>query len=715
MRALGVVLLSFALVALGIVPGWAHLPSDMNQPMGPAGVAASPAPTPDARANADSLIGWPSGPRVTAERKWEDEFLRVPSPDNALAIEEKLSSVPHRAGTQADYATALFVRDRLQADGFDARLVPYDVFFTGPITESLALVAPQAVTLDLIEGDPAHRTAGERLAGPPFMENSGDGDVTAPLFYLNHGDPDDWQTLDDLHVVVPPGSVVIERLGGFSRDPWAAQRKWDELKKRKVAGLIVYYDPVSDGVYGGEPWPNGNWKNNFMAERIGGPQPGIGAFTPPGDPTLPGQAPLPGIKHLDYQDIPHSDIPELMVTQSVARALMRSLDGSVLPDESWHDGFEMVERVGAGATRVHLVVKMERKVVRIWNVIGRLRGAIKPNEIVTIGSHRDAMTFGAIDPGSGTTVMMQVADGFKKLTDANWKPDRTIEIASWDGHELGLYGSLSRAYAEGPDLRKHVVQYINTDQLTPGPPVVGSMSLELWEFGREIAALVKGLDGRPLLASETPKKPVMRPPGGGSDHQTYIYMLGVPGSSTGYYGHFGAHHTAEDTIEGLKTYDPGMKQAVITAQYTGVQAMRAAGAERMPLRLTPVPTQLLLDLDAFARLPQLAGVDLKPLHGELAAYAFAAAKFDHQLFLAERAGDASALDVLETKAMLARDVFWMPDGLAYNKYWHTIDRNVLPYPELAVAAFAPQDREAKVKAALDRLTAAIDRAIAAIS
>jgi hypothetical protein len=241
------------------------------------------------------------------------------------------------------------------------------------------------------------------------------------------------------------------------------------------------------------------------------------------------------------------------------------------------------------------------------------------------------------------------------------------------------------------------------------------MSLELWEFGREIAALVKGLDGRPLLASETPKKPVMRPPGGGSDHQTYIYMLGVPGSSTGYYGHFGAHHTAEDTIEGLKTYDPGMKQAVITAQYTGVQAMRAAGAERMPLRLTPVPTQLLLDLDAFARLPQLAGVDLKPLHGELAAYAFAAAKFDHQLFLAERAGDASALDVLETKAMLARDVFWMPDGLAYNKYWHTIDRNVLPYPELAVAAFAPQDREAKVKAALDRLTAAIDRAIAAIS
>jgi N-acetylated-alpha-linked acidic dipeptidase len=687
--------------------------SDADQQVNAGAAPASPAPSPDARANVDSLIGWPSGPRVVQERAWEDRFMTMPSSAGAAAIEAKLSSVPHRAGTPADYATALFVRDRLIADGFDAKLVPYEVFFTSPTTESLELTAPQTIPFDLLEGDPAHHTDAERSAGPPFMEFSGDGDVAGPLFYINHGNPEDWKALADLGVNVPPGAIVVERLGAFSRDPRASQRKWDELKSHHVAGVIVYYDPFDDGVYAGDVWPAGNFKNNTMAERIGGFRPGIAALQPPGDQTLPGQAPVPGKPHLAYAETPHADIPELMVTQSVARTLMRNLNGTVIPRE-WHDGFEMVEHAGGNA-RVHLVVKMERKVVRIWNVIGRLRGATKPDEIVTIGSHRDAMVFGAIDPGSGTTVMLQDADGFKQLLEAGWKPDRTIEIASWDGHELGLYGSISRAYAEGPELRKHVVQYINTDQLTTGPPFVEAMSPELWAFGRELAAYVKGLDGKPLLAGNTPKSPLMRTPGGGSDHATYIYWLGIPSSSTGYYGHFGAHHSAEDNIAGLQTYDPGLKQAVITAQFTGVQAMRAAGAERMPLRLSDVPAALLVDLDAAVRMPQFADVDFGPLRKDLLAYRSAAAAFDAKLQAAERAGDTATLDALESKAMLARDAFWMSDGLSYNRYWHTIDRYISAFPEVNYAAFETQDRAAKVTAALDRLRAAIARAIAAIS
>ena len=51
-------------------------------------------------------------------------------------------------------------------------------------------------------------------------------------------------------------------------------------------------------------------------------------------------------------------------------------------------------------------------------------------------------------------------------------------------------------------------------------------------------------------------------------------MLGVLSTSNGYYGSFGAHHTAEDNLDGLRTYDPGMREAVVTAQVTGIQAMR---------------------------------------------------------------------------------------------------------------------------------------------
>ena len=426
-----------AFVALGI-PSVAHDASSEQLYVVPSGPPL-PTWTPDARSNVDSLVGWPSGNRVRTERRWEDRFVTYPSAGNALDIEKHLSSVLHRAGSAADYATAVFFSDRLKADGFEARFETFEVTVTGPLDQRLELVSPRAQALDLLEGAPGNHTEYEKMAGPAFQQNSGDGDITAQLFYINGGSVEDWKAFDEMHVTMPSGSIVIERLGagGFSRDPRAGSRDWEELVKHHVGGVIRYYDPRGDGFVKGEVWPKGPYKNEYMAERTGGPAPGFGAIKPPGDPTLPGEAPLPGKKHLDWQTAVPVPFPEMIVTQSVARQLLASLDGPAVP-ETWHDGFEMVEHVGGGGASAHMVVRMERKVVTIWNVIGTLRGTTKPDEIVTIGSHRDAMTFGAIDPGSGSTVMLQIADGFKKLTDAGWRPDRTIQIKSWDGHELGL-------------------------------------------------------------------------------------------------------------------------------------------------------------------------------------------------------------------------------------------------------------------------------------
>jgi N-acetylated-alpha-linked acidic dipeptidase len=535
------------------------------------------------------------------------------------------------------------------------------------------------------------------------------------VFYLNGGTVDDWKAFDALHVPMPPGSIVIEHLANSTRDPRFGVAAYDELVKHKVAGVIQYFSPMTDGFTKGDVWPNGNWKNEFMAERIGGPSPRFNAVLPPGDPTLPGEAPLPGKKHLGWLQAVPVAFPEMDVTQNVARQIIASLDGPVVPD-GWHDGFEIVEHVGGGGAKLHMVVKMERKLVTIWTVVGTLRGAAKPDEIVVVGGHRDAQTFGAIDPGSGSTVMLQMADAFKKMTDGGWRPDRTIQIKSWDGHELGLWGSLSEAYQFGPELRAHVVQYINTDQLTNGPPFHAFMSPELWAFGREIADVVKAPDGRPIsAASPDPKFPPFGQPGGGSDHVTYIYELGIPSSMVGYYGHFGAHHTAEDNIPGIQTYDPGFLEAVSMTQYDGLQAMRAAGADRMPLRLTDVANQLWTDVENAKHAPHLTDIDLKPLEERIVAYRTAAALFDVRLAQAERSGDLGTLDPLEARAMRARDVFWMPDGLYYNPVWHTIDRYQSSLPELYFAAYEPEDRDAYVKMALDRLIDALDRAITIIS
>jgi len=143
--------------------------------------------------------------------------------------------------------------------------------------------------------------------------------------------------------------------------------------------------------------------------------------------------------------------------------------------------------------------------------------------------------------------------------------------------------------------------------------------------------------------------------------------------------------------------------------------MRAAGADRMPLRLTDVANQLWTDVENAKHAPHLTDLDLKPLEDRVAAYRTAAALFDAELTQAERSGDLAMLDPLEARAMRARDVFWMPDGLYYNPVWHTIDRYQSSLPELYFAAYEPRDRDAHVKAALDRLIDAVNRAIVLVS
>ncbi|HET7814260.1 MAG TPA: M28 family peptidase [Candidatus Baltobacteraceae bacterium] len=657
------------------------------------------------------IVGWAQGPAVAQELRYEHLMMNVPSPSRAMEIESHISLLPHRAGTPADYNTAKFVEARLKADGFQTRVVPYSVWFTHPIEQRLEIVSPKHVAFDLLEGTAPH-TKWEKLAGPAFLENSGDGNVTGPVYYINAGSKDDFQKLDDMGVNLR-GAVVIVRLGGGGGGARAFDPSFNQYKamqQRGVAAVLEFMDPATSGYGGGEMWPRGNYKNTHMAERMSGPSPAKGAFqgAPPGDFTLPGQAPIPGVKHLAFSSLPHATIPEMSITQATARALLAGLGGKAVPQD-WHPMFEFVQHVG-GNERAHVVVKMTRHLTTIWNVFGQIKGSEQPDSIVMIGSHRDAMTFGAIDPGSGTTVMMQDADALHKLMQNGYHPKRTIEIASWDGHELGLWGSASYIFQYGPELRKNVFQYINTDQLTTGNPFVISASPGLWAFIKQTADAVKGPDGLPLSAHDSKERPLLNPTGGGSDHQNFAYILGIPSSSNGYYGAFGAHHTAEDNVDGLRTYDPGMHEAVATAQQTLIQAMRAAGATVSPLRVAEMPAQFVKDLPALEA-ATMGKVDTSALSAALKAFAASAAATDKAMEAAETSGNTAAMQKLAAQEQSARDAFYVPDGLSFNKYYHTMDRVLAAFPEVTFAGPDPKAQQA----AVDRLTAAVKAATVALS
>ncbi len=343
-----------------------------------------------------------------------------------------------------------------------------------------------------------------------------------------------------------------------------------------------------------------------------------------------------------------------------------------------------------------------------------MRGSEQPDSIVMIGSHRDAMTFGAIDPGSGTTVLLQDADAFHALAGAGWKPKRTIEFASWDGHELGLFGSAAYIYEYGPQLRKNVFQYINTDQLTTGDPFVVSASPGLYAFMKQICDIVPAADGSGVLGQRDERStPLLNPISGGSDHQNLSYMLGILSTSNGYYGSFGAHHTAEDNLDGLHTYDPGMRQAVAMAQVTGIQAMRAANATVEPLRIEELSQQLLKDLMPV----QLTEFEVSNgaetfgrLRDELTAFKAAAHATDVAMQQAEANGDATAMRAIAAREQAARDAFYVPGGLLENAYYHTIDRVLTSFPEIVFAGGKPD----VVKKAYDRMLEAVTNATAAL-
>ena len=51
---------------------------------------------------------------------------------------------------------------------------------------------------------------------------------------------------------------------------------------------------------------------------------------------------------------------------------------------------------------------------------------------VILGNHHDALVFGAVDPNSGTAVLMELARSLFVLRASSWRPGRTLVLCVWD-------------------------------------------------------------------------------------------------------------------------------------------------------------------------------------------------------------------------------------------------------------------------------------------
>ncbi len=532
---------------------------------------------------------------TAAERALEARFDATLRAEDLRAWLKRLSARPHHLGSPYGKENAEFIASQFRAWGFDTQIEEFSVLFPTPKTRLVELLAPEKFTAVLSEPaiaeDATSNQAAEQL--PVYNAYSIDGDVTAPLVYVNYGVPRDYDELAERGIDVK-GKIVIARYGG----------SWRGIKPKVAAehgavGCLIYSDPRNDGYYQGDVYPKGPWRNENGAQR------GSVADMPlfPGDPLTPGVGATANAKRLAIKNAPTlTKIPVLPISYSDAQPLLRALAGPLAPD-AWRGSLPLTYHIGPGPATVHLKVEFNWNMVIARDVIGKIRGAERPDEWVIRGNHHDAWVNGADDPLSGQVAMMAEARGLGELVKTGWKPKRTIVYCAWDGEEPGLIGSTEWAETHADLLRKNAVVYINSDTNARGFfEVNGSHTIEKFindvtrdvtdpekkisVFERSRAAQI--IRGTPEARREARERTDLRIEalGSGSDYTVFLDHLGIASLNIGYGGEGqtgGVYHSVYDSFDHYTRFgDPDFAYGIALAQTGGRAVLRFANADVLP-------------------------------------------------------------------------------------------------------------------------------------
>lgn len=394
--------------------------------------------------------------RSAAEESARENELRA-SIDPARIRENmrKLSARPHHVGSEGDRVNAEWILAQFRKFGWDAKIETFDVLFPTPKDRLLEMTAPTEFKAKLEEPTiPQDTTSGQKDEQlPTYNAYSTDGDVTAPVVYVNYGIPADYEELARFGISVE-GKIVIARYG----------ESWRGIKPKVAAehgaiGCIIYSDPRGDGYWEGDVFPKGPSRPDQGVQR------GSVMDMPlyPGDPETPGTGSVPGARRLSLSEAKTlAKIPVLPISYGDAEPILRALTGPVAP-ESWRGALPFSYHIGPGAATVHLRLKFNWDLKPIRDVVAMLRGSELPDQWVIRGNHHDAWVNGADDPLSGQSAMLEEARALGEMSKKGWKPRRTIVYCAWDGEEPGLLGSTEWAETHEAELERKAVAYINSD------------------------------------------------------------------------------------------------------------------------------------------------------------------------------------------------------------------------------------------------------------
>jgi N-acetylated-alpha-linked acidic dipeptidase len=513
-----------------------------------------------------------------------------------------MAAEPNHVGSPHDKANAEMVLAQFREWGWDAHIETFEVLYPTPTSETLELLGREPFKATLTEppipGDETSTHTNNAL--PAYVAYQGDGDVTAPLVYVNYGMREDYLQLERMGVSVK-GKIVIARYGVGWRGlkPKLAQ-------EHGAVGCIIFSDPRDDGYAAEDVYPNGPARPAVGVQRGS-----VADMTQyPGDPLTPGIGATADAKRLAISDSPVIlKIPVLPISYGDAQHFLAALGGRVVPP-NWRGSLPITYHVGGNdGARVHMAVKSDWPLKTIYNVVAVMKGSTYPDQWIMRGNHHDGWVFGAADPMSGHIAMMGEAKAIGTLAKTGWRPKRTLVYLSWDAEEPMLLGSTEWAETHAAELKEKALIYVNTDGSGHGfLNVAGSHSLQHLvngaaadvidpETGVSVGArararmLVAGAaagaseaarDNAKMAADPTKDLPIGAL-GSGSDYSTFLQHLGIAAVNVGFGGEGqvgGVYHSAYDTYEYYSRFgDPGFAYAPVLAKTVGRIVLRMADAD----------------------------------------------------------------------------------------------------------------------------------------
>ncbi|KAJ0238639.1 glutamate carboxypeptidase LAMP1 [Hirschfeldia incana] len=599
-------------------------------------------------------------------------FLSPSFSDNAsIALNLRtLTRRPHVAGSEANAEAAAFVLSSFTSSSLKTRLVSYQVSLTYPLHRSLVLTpkhSAEPITFALKQEHVGDNIYANEVT-PTFHGYAKSGNVSGPVAYANYGRVQDFAGLN------VSGAVVVARYGEIYRG--------DIVRNAYGAGavgVVIYTDKRDYGGGGDECFPASKWMPP-SGVQVGTVYNGLG------DPTTPGWASVDGCERLSEEDVERSGdspgIPSLPISAGDAEVILKSIVGDVADGD--------VNPVGPGPGILNLSYIGKTVIAKIENVIGVIEGKEEPDRYVILGNHRDAWSFGAVDPNSGTAVLLEIAQRLDKLLRRGWKPRRTIILCNWDAEEYALIGSTEWVEENREMLASRAVAYLNVDCGVSGPGFRASATPQLDELIKQAAREVQDPDNTTQTVYDSwvgsSNSGVIGRLGDlTSDYASFVQHVGVPSTDMRFGGGYPVYHSMYDDFTWMKKFgDPTFQRHVAVASVLGLVALRLADEEVLPFNYVTYASELMKSAEDLEKDNLGHGIDVSPLLKSIQDLSTAA-----QMINIEKEGVKGALKVreLNDRLMMAERALTDRDGLSGRTWYKHLVYGPAKYDEYGSKSF----------------------------